>query len=299
MAEDSVPVDLLNPGQVFACIGLVEAADVLLGEAAGTFDWTNRANTCFHVRAQGAESPVRTVLEFLERAEAYAVGVEDSAALARWTNSWGPRPKTIPREWGYPFPDPPSPATLVCYLTDGTHTIAIDHWGDATDRDNVKFWAGSGGYPGAALARDAIDLLRGRAAAASKNPFAFSAPQTSSFRLDWRRDYIPIDLGFSLNRHSSIETLGYPIVELLAAIGLTHARPRLADHRDKVVYEYAVIGRATVDDDARFTPSVLRAALGGAALPFAMRRFRMRLGWPGKERQGARSITTVTEETIA
>lgn len=38
MTEASIPVDLLNPGQVFACIGFLEAADVLLGEAMGVFD---------------------------------------------------------------------------------------------------------------------------------------------------------------------------------------------------------------------------------------------------------------------
>lgn len=298
MAEASIPVDLLNPGQVFACIGFVEVADVLLGDAEGAFDWSNASDVRFWIRAQGTPSPVGTVLEFLERAEARAVALEDSLASARWIDSWGSRPTTIARERGYPFPDPPSPATLVCALSDGTNTITLDHWGDATARDNVKFWAGSGGYPGAALARDALGLLRGRAAAASDDPFAFTAPQTSSFRLDWRRDYIPIDSGFSLNAHSDIQTLGYPIVELLAALGLTHARPRRPDPRDKLVYEYAVIGRETAAERVWLAPSVLRAALGGASFPFAMRHFRMILGWPAKEGQ-ARSITTVTEETIA
>lgn len=77
--------------------------------------------------------------------------------------SWGPIPSEHPREEGYPFPDPSSPATLVCELVDGEHRIRLDHWGDET-RDNVKFWAGSGGYPGAALARDALALLGGKAA---------------------------------------------------------------------------------------------------------------------------------------
>lgn len=298
MAEASIPVDLLNPGQVFACIGFVEVADVLLGDAEGTFDWSVTGDIRFRIRATGEASPVRSVLEFLERAEARAVAVEDSPSCARWNTSWGPRPSTRAREAGYPFPDPPSPATLVCLLSDGTHSVALDHWGDATERDNVKFWAGSGGYPGAALARDALALLRGRAVVAADDPFSFSAPQTSSFRLDWRRDYIPIDAGFSLNAHSDIAALGYPIVELLAAIGLTHARPYRPDPRDKLVYEYAVIGRDRADDGVWFGPSILRAALGGAPFPFAMRRFRMQLGWPAKEGQ-ARSITTVTEETIA
>lgn len=299
MAEASIPVDLLNPGQVFGCIGFAEVADALLGNAEGVFDWSDPSTVRFRLRASGEASPVRRVLEFLDHAEARAAAVQDSPAWARWNNSWGPPPIVISRDKGYPFPDPASPATLVCILSDGTHSITLDHWGDATQRDNVKFWAGSGGYPGAALARDALNLLRGRAAAASDDPFSFTAPQTSSFRLDWRRDYIPIDSGFSLNAHSDIAAIGYPIVELLAAFGLTYARPCRSDPRNKLVYKYAVIGRERADESTWFCPSILRAALGGAPFPFPMRRFQMLLGWPAKEGQGPRSITTVTEETIA
>jgi CRISPR-associated protein Csx14 len=139
--------------------------------------------------------------------------------------------------------------------------------------------------------------VRGRASAGAADPFALSAPQSSSFRLDWRRDYIPLQAGFSLNAHGDVDTLGYPIVELLAAIGLTHARPRRPGRRDKLAYEFAIIGRERAHDTAWTPLAFARAALGGTALPFPMRRFRMLLDWPGKEGQ-ARSITTVIEESI-
>ena len=50
MAEASVPVDLTNPGQVFACLGFVEAADILLGEARGGFVWRDGGGTRFRPR---------------------------------------------------------------------------------------------------------------------------------------------------------------------------------------------------------------------------------------------------------
>jgi CRISPR-associated protein Csx14 len=123
-------------------------------------------------------------------------------------------------------------------------------------------------------------------------------PQSSSFRFDWRRDYIPIDAGFSLNAHAGrIEAVGYPLVELLAAVGLANARPRRPNRRNKLEYVYGVVG--TDSSSALWLPlPVLRAAMGSTALPFATRRFRMQLGWPGKEGQ-ARAITTVTEEIDA
>lgn len=294
--EASIPVDLFNPGQVFACIGLVEAADVLAGDAEGVFDWSDPADVRFRVCARGAESPVEKVLAFFDVAKARAVALEGSPSIERWTASWGERPAVVLRSAGYPFPDPPSPATLVCVLEHDGQRIAIDHWGDQTARDNVKFWAGAGGYPGAGLARDALELVRGRALAAAADPFALAAPQSSSFRLDWRRDYVPIDAGFSLNKHEGMDTLGFPLVELLGAIGLTHARPTRPSWRDKLEYVYGISGRARRADAWWLPLPLLRASLaGGGALPFPNRQFRMFLSWPGQEGQ-ARAITTVTEE---
>jgi CRISPR-associated protein Csx14 len=203
-----------------------------------------------------------------------------------------------PRDEGYPFPDPPSPATVACVLRRGDEAISIEHWGDETVRDNVKFWAGAAGYPGVALARDALELVREHAVASASDPFALAAPQSSSFRLDWRRDYIPIDAGFSLNVHGGrIETVGFPLVELLGAIGLGHARPARPSRRNKLEYVYGAAGRSPRSaPELWLPPSILRAALGAVPLPFPTRRFRMLLGWPGKEGQ-ARAITTVTEET--
>jgi CRISPR-associated protein Csx14 len=298
MAEASIPVDLLNPGQVFACLGFVEAADQFLGGAEGVFDWSDPADVRFRVRARGDESPIEHVLAFLDVATARAVAPEGSASLEAWKASWGEPPASITRAHGYPYPDGVSPATLVCALSDGRRSIRLDHWGDKSGRDNVKFWAGMGGYPGAALARDALALVRGEAARHAADPFAFGVPQSSSFRLDWRRDYVPIDAGFSLNEHGHMTTVGYPLVEILGVIGLSHARPRRPEPRNKLAYIYGVCGRAHASDPLWLTPPMARAALGASPLPLPLRRFRMLLDWPGQEGQ-ARSITTVTEETTA
>jgi CRISPR-associated protein Csb3 len=293
VAEASIPVDLFNPGQVFACLGFMEAADKLLGDAEAAFDWT-AAETRFVLRARDAMSPFEAVLRFLDVAEVIAEAPGESVNVTSWLHGWGAI-ETLPPGAPYPYSDPPSPATLRAVLRAGDRRIEIDHWGDETRRDATKFWAGAGGYPGAALTRDALALVRSRCVAAASDPFALAVPQSSSFRLDWRRDYIPIDAGFSLNEHGGrIQTVGYPLVELLGAIGLSHARPKRGE--TKLEYRYAAVGRTR-----RITflpPPIVRAALGGASLPFPLRRFRMSLGWPGKEGQ-ARAITTVTEECSA
>jgi len=86
--------------------------------------------------------------------------------------------------------------------------------------------------------------------------------------------------------------LGYPLVEILAAIGLENARPK---RLRKLEYEYGVTG--SFGDSRLLSPLFLRAALGCATLPFPQRTFRMRLDWPGQANQ-ARCITQVFEEIL-
>lgn len=155
----------------------------------------------------------------------------------------------------------------------------------------MKFWAGAAGYPGAAILRDALELVRGKMRQHADNPFAVPAEQSISFRFDWRRDYVPVQIGFSLNNHSkgSFRTKGFPLVETLAAIGMTHARPA---RTSKLEYCYGVLGGPYPVD-----PVFVRAALGGGESPvpgWPFRRFVMRLDWPGQEGQ-ARCIAQVAE----
>ena len=302
MAESFIPVDLFNPGQVFACLGFMEAADVLLGDAEGGFEWSDEGNVRFRLRVASQQDPFAVVLAFVSRAKVLSQAPVGSVHA---TEGWQVQTEKLHEEDPFPFPDPDSPATRPAVLEgqwpDGsarTVRLVIDHWGDVTCRDAVKFWGGAGGYPGSALARDAVDLVREHCRDVASDPFGLSAEQSSSFRFDWRRDYIPIDIGFSLNTHSGrIAAVGFPLVELFAALGLGNARPM---RLHVLEYRYGVIGARrgaglAFDHDSLFAPSLLRAALGGSPLPFLRRTFRMRLGWPAKEGQ-ARSITTVTEE---
>ena len=293
MAEAAIPVDLLNPGQVFACLGVMEAAEILIGDAAAVFDWSASAGaTTFRLSASGAEHPVDRVMRFLEEAAVVTRAPAQSGNIAKWKSTWGNTPQPGFPGRPFPFPDPDSPATLPAVLRDGAGVeITVDYWGDATRRDKVKFWAGAGGYPGTAILRDALESVRGRVRQHARNPFALSAAQSNSFRFDWRRDYIPVDVGFSPNRHTGISMAGFPLVEILAAIGVTNARPARIR---KLEYRYGVPGGARLLD-----PVFLRAALGADASPIpglSFRRFIMRLDWPGKEGQ-ARCITQVSETT--
>lgn len=287
MAEAAIPVDLLNPGQVFACLGLMELAEVLCGPCEGRFAYSNaESQVQFVLKVDGVVNPITEGVNFLVGAQPVAI---TPLGFDLSTGKW--KVRTIRRDDAvFPGPAPDMPAALPMRLTNGNQSIAIEHWADGSTRDNVKFWAGAAGYPGAALARDALELVRGfgdnAAASVSADPFNVPFPQSSSFRFDWRRDYIPLDAGFSPNEHARISMVGYPFVELLAAIGLQNARP--ARLESKLAYRYGV--------SSALLPTVFaRAVLGGEGLGFPVRLFRMRLGWPGQEGQ-ARCIIDAQEE---
>ena len=232
-------------------------------------------------------------MAFLDEAEVIPKAPADSPNLDKWERGWGAHPEVSAAGDPFPFPDPNSPATLPVVLRGrGGGEIPLDYWGDATRRDNVKFWAGMGGLPGAAILRNALGIVSGKTRQFANNPFALSGAQTNSFRFDWRRDYVPIQVGFSPNQHRSIQMLGFPLVEIFAAVGMSHARPsRVA----KLEYRYGVLGGG---ESTLLDPLFHRAALGAAESPVPgrpFRRFVMHLDWPGQEDQ-ARCISQVTEE---
>ncbi len=299
MADSTIPVDLKNPGQVFACLGILELADTLLGSAAASFDWREEQTTVFRISAAHGEPPVERVVRFFKEARVVTRAPKGSTNPERWNEKWGNVPEIDAPGEPFPFPDPSSPATLPAILRDDRgNEVPLDHWGDATRRDNVKFWAGAGGKPGAAILRDALDPIREKLAQHVNNPFALSEPLTISFRFDWRGDYIPVQEGFSPNSHKGgplpVLMVRYPLVEILAAIGMTHARP---NQETKLKYRYGVLGH---DKGPLLEPLFHRAALGANTTPVAGRSFRqfvMLLDWPGKKDQ-ARCITQVSEEEI-
>ena len=293
-----IPVDLTNPGQVFACLGFMEAANMLYGQdghVACGFDWQGELggeNARFRLRAAGGKNPFGDVLGFLAKAKVSMV--VPSAPLYNTDEDKIPSESDV-----FPFPAPDNFRTLPVCLEDADgRRLMIDYYGDKTRRDNMKFWAGQ--VSGVRLTRGAMDLFREilRDAGldqAATDPFSLHAAQKSSFRLDPRGGYNPMDIGFSLNQHGGdIKMQGYPVVELMASLGLTNAR---ASRREKLEYAYGVAGVLGPNSDL-YDPLFLRAALGAEFPPFPgmpFRLFIMRLDLPGKKAK-SRCITEVFEE---
>ena len=235
MAESSIPVDLFNPGQVFACLGFLEAANVLCGDAEGGFDWSNEAEVRFCLRARGQQQPLEAILEFL--AEAEVVTVCPARTEGPWPdeakpNEEFPAPRTALRKSdGKAL----TASSLPVCLQRGKDFVYISHWMRGNGRQPFKLFAGQQvgaqlvtnmlcGDPKKKASKGFKDIFREFDRRAFKNPFSEVCAVGGRFGFDARGGWDALRIGTSLDEQGILVKIA-PHVELLAAIGLENARP--------------------------------------------------------------------------
>lgn len=269
MAHTSIPVDLFNPAQVFACLGLLEAADVLLGSAHGGFDWGPGGSCDFHLSAPRNTHPIAAVLSFVAAAEVWWLsphaGLRERDGGATETRS------------GIADSGQPKAADLPAILR-GRHGNAIreipfGYWADGSSRFSTTFKKSTNGASSHIRFNNALSGLRDLAPQdLVADPFNQSARTESLFRLDPRGSVDPIHSGFSpdalrkgTNGGFDIRVATYPACELFAILGLQHARPeRLGPGR----FAYHAWRH-----EALLSPSLSRVAVGRALGFGEVRRF--------------------------
>lgn len=251
MAEPFIRVDLFNPGEVFACLGFLEAADVLIGDAEGGFDWSDDANVRFLLRTPGVENPFGVVLQFLARAEIRRFapnGYTDSPAKKKKGSGEDDDDVAAdqPPDLSETFPSPKGDRmTLPIRLEVSQRpSIVLGHWADGSGRDDCKLYAGNRSAASIARAmlrgtrekpkkkqsvgdvktRGIEALWRERSADLTAKPFDVLTLMGGSFNFDPRGAWTAIDAGYSPNEQKH-GVAASPVVELLAALGLEHARP--------------------------------------------------------------------------
>jgi len=207
-----IPVDVTNPGQFFACCGLLELADRLWPGAEGWF-----ADEHFQLSAMDAS--LASLSGRLQ--EATIVPVADSGD-----------PKTCP--------------ILIksSELSDRNEawSMVVDWWReDGAVGGSLKTWAGQQRVFTIAAAmwhtalRSGIDSGLFNQAKLAFPPSSSKKP-VAPFYFDARRFSDSLDTGFSLDVQEA-SVLGHPAVEILALIGLQRFRPRLISRRK---YRYSV-----------------------------------------------------------
>ena len=236
MAESSIPVDLFNPGQVFACLGFLEAADVLCGEAEGSFDWSDEAEARFRLTTTGCQDPVKSVLGFLAEADIVTVcpvGIEGPWPDKAEPNEEFPAPRTaLKKSDGKGL----TASSLPIRLQRGDASVQISHWLKADGRQPFKLFAGQ--QVGAQLVRNMLcgdpkeKASRGfkhifrefSETSLQENPFGEICAVGGRFGFDARGGWDALRIGTSLDKQGVLLKIA-PHVELLAAIGLENARP--------------------------------------------------------------------------
>ncbi|MDZ3836911.1 MAG: type I-U CRISPR-associated protein Cas8c [Rhodospirillales bacterium] len=290
MGEAIIPVDLRNPGQVFACLGFLEAADVLCGPAEGGFDWTGDER--FILRAEGAENPVEVVLEFLKEADVKwlspcgALQERDGGSTVVVTNvASSPEPK---------------PADLPAVLVgSNAQQICFGFWADGSSRFNTTFKKSTYGSSSHIRFRNAVDGICGLDPHLSVvDPLNQAVKTKSLFRLDPRGSADPIDAGTSPDklRKGGIEVrvATYPICEALAVLGLEYARPHRVDSQRLRYSVWSSLISCHCGDSVLLSPTLSRAAMAGQFAFLRMRHFSV--SHEEVKKGGDRRITNITEE---
>jgi CRISPR-associated protein Csx14 len=299
MADKSIPVDLVNPGQVFACLGFLEAADLLLRQAEGGFHWTDRSDVHFRLRTKNEDNPFRIVLKFLAEAQLRRLvprGYSDPPPSKGVTEK---RKKAMDGEANedvvsdgpliildaFPGPDADWRALPVRLERDGRY-LDITHWCDASSRNDFKLFAGQQRAP--AIARAMIegvaDLWKTRESDLLRDPFGVTVPMGgSSFKFDARKSWTAIDAGYSPDEQKHLVAAS-PVVEILAAIGLENARP---DEFETRQVRYSAW-------NGLVPPVLARPALAGTHIGIPRRVFQFTLALSGKNK-----VVTFAEEEMS
>jgi len=201
----SVNLDVTNPGQFFACCGLLELAHRFWLGAEGWFEKGH-----FRLRAEvGEKGSLADMLTSLVRSEVRAGGNSTVS------------PKTEPFEVG-----PPISMRLDWWLRDdGTPNLLKTWAANATARQMFSKW------------RDPFEKNIENFIDAPENMLGVSERIQGSYGFDSDVGWDALNVGFSLNEHAGLKELPtHPAVELLGAIGLQRCFPILNEREQVVQY---------------------------------------------------------------
>ena len=247
----SVRVDVTNPGQFFACCGLLELAHRLWPGAEGRFDQEERA---FTIHSPTDASP--SLEELLEQLGSCDIsGLSEKERRERDTLEAERRRlrqqnQELPKERKHRLQELGTKSRKGSITIGEPFGITLDWW--QTDEDDPtapKTWAGRQEIH--KVARSAQEALRAISTPEAlfdygcvmrlppeyrKNVSDHKKP-VEPFYFDARRFVHALDTGFSLDIQDA-ETVAHPAVELLSLIGLQRFRPKPGSTKWR--FEYSV-----------------------------------------------------------
>ena len=228
MTTSKIPVDIRNPAQVFACLGIMELADRTLDEVQGRFGWLHASTPpgaaipdAFELEAKSDADPIRSVLELLRTAK---VGTP---------NCLVPHVCGNPQVWPSPEMDEKTaPVRLEFGDCEAVSSFVLSAWSDRSSRGRVKLFAGP--QKGMTIIRDLFEgtgkdvgakhLLDQVLQKRDLDPFRPLVPTRGSFRIEPRGVWTAIGAGYSIDVENMNVSTTNPLAEVLAMVGFEHAR---------------------------------------------------------------------------
>lgn len=296
----SIHADVTNPGQFFACCGLLELAHRRWPGAEGWFD---ACNGHFAVIAGDAEANLERLVETLRKCEVSGLtqGERDERnELEKKKRDLG-KGESLPADDERRRKELGEKARKGALRLGGPFSVLLDWWQTADDEATPKTWAGRQEiHKVARSAQDALPTIddgtalfdHGCVLRVPEEYWKQSSDGQKSvepFYFDARRFAHSLDVGFSLDVIEA-ETIAHPAIELLSLVGLQRFRPGPAPI--KWSFDYWTWPRPL--------SAPVAAGVAGGAVPMHGRvgyRFSLRFRDDQKRYKAFGRATTIGEDT--
>jgi CRISPR-associated protein Csb3 len=242
----SVQVDVTNPGQFFACCGLLELTHRFWPGVEGWFD---QGNETFSVSCEDASAALDELMNRLRTCE--IAGLTNIEKKER--DELKKEKRQLQRDGKkLPYPKEARRVELGTKAREGAVIFGapfslVLNWWQSVDEQTPKTWAGRQEIH--KIARAAQDALAAIAdftqlfnhACVMRLPAEYRSKPgdekkaVEPFYFDARRFVHSLDTGFSLDVQDA-ETVAHPAVELLALVGLQRFRPVASEERGALDY---------------------------------------------------------------
>jgi len=230
----TVEVDVTNPGQFFACCGLLELASRLWTGVEGYFHHSRPDFRIFGDR----DAPVKLETLVAKLRECHISGLSDAEQKER---------ESLDAESRSGQELPPGKEDRRKLLGNkarkgeiqiGTpFQFGLNWWQDSDDSTSPKTWAGQQEMSKIASAsQNAIPTSIDAALLNHGDVLRAEKKKVEPFYFDARRFTNALDTGFSLDVQN-VETIAHPAVELLCLIGLQRFRPMASTHKWNFEYQ--------------------------------------------------------------
>lgn len=299
MARSSIPVDLFNPGQVFACMGYLELLHALTGSATGVFSIRN-GKASFVLEAACDENPFGLAFEFLCSDSTRVIWLSPETTMEERDGGeteivTGVSLSRLP-ESAY------LPGKLLGVFRNKEYKIPFGYWADGSGRFSVTFKKSTNGASSHVRFENGLNAIRSLPKALSEaDPMNVASRTKSLFRLDPRGTVDPIHAGTSPDKLRKggfdVRVVTYPLCELMAIFGLENARPKSFRVGQKNVFSYAVwlTESETISDNDLLPIELARIVIGIGANPWRGMRF---LVYHEEVKKGGdRRVTQIVQES--